>query len=123
MNAAGVSDLRKRIAAGEDEPVVMLNLLRFRPDGGRRRYAEYTDAVRPLLQQVGAKVIYWGDPAPALLGAESWDSVLMVEYPSRLAFLSMVGSDAYREIEHLRTEALASGELHPMETKSGGGDA
>ncbi len=32
-----------------DGPVVMLNLLKFLPDGGAERYGEYGEAVAPLL--------------------------------------------------------------------------
>jgi uncharacterized protein (DUF1330 family) len=94
--------------------VVMLNLLRFKPDGGRERYAEYGAAVTPLLEKAGARVVFLGDPALPLLGEESWDSVLLVEYPTRQAFLEMIGSAEYQAIGHLRTEALERGELHPM---------
>jgi hypothetical protein len=31
------------------------------------------------------------------------------------AFQEMIGSPEYQAIAHLRTEALAKGELHPME--------
>ena len=40
---------------------------------------------------------------------------ILVEYPTRQAFLDMVGSAEYQAIGHLRTEALARGELHPMD--------
>jgi hypothetical protein len=29
----------------------------------------------------------------------------------------MIRSDAYRAIEHLRSEALVAGELHPLDTR------
>ncbi len=105
------------LAARADEagPVVMLNLLRFRPDGGRARYGEYAAAVGPLLKELGGRLLFAGDGAPALIGSGSWDLVLLVEYPSRKAFLGMIGSERYREIAHLRTEALSASELHPLE--------
>lgn len=53
--------------------------------------------------------------APALLGEESWDLVLLVEYPTRGAFLEMIQSADYQAIAHLRTEALSKGELHPLD--------
>jgi hypothetical protein len=81
--------------AGEEGPVVMLNLLRFKPDGGR--------------------IVWAGEPAAPLLGEKGWDMVALVEYPSRQAFLEMIASPEYREIGHLRTEALEAGELHPMD--------
>ncbi len=115
MNGEALARFKAR--AELEGPVVMLNLLRFQPDRGRERYAEYAEAVAPLLREIGAKVIYSGAPAPALLGEDSWDSILLVEYPSRRAFLSMIGSEAYRAIEHLRSEALIAGELHPVDTR------
>jgi hypothetical protein len=50
-----------------------------------------------------------------MIGEDGWDMVLLVEYPTRLAFLDMIGSPAYQEITHLRTEALTRAELHPMD--------
>jgi uncharacterized protein (DUF1330 family) len=99
----------------EASPVVMLNLLRFKPDGGRERYGEYGAAVAPLLEKAGARVAFAGDPATVLLGERSWDMVLLVEYPTRQAFLEMIGSEEYQAIAHLRTEALERGELHPLD--------
>lgn len=101
--------------AEEGAPVVMLNLLSFRPEGGRERYEEYGAAVAPLLDKAGGRIVFFGEPAPALLGEESWDWVVLVEYPTRQAFLDMIGSTAYQAIGHLRTQALTKGELHPMD--------
>lgn len=101
--------------AGDGTPVVMLNLLAFRPEGGRERYEEYGAAVAPLLEKAGGRIVWFGAPAAALLGDGSWDLVVLVEYPTRQAFLDMVGSEEYRAIEHLRGEALVKGELHPMD--------
>ncbi len=113
LNQEGFAAFAAR--TGEGSPVVMLNLLRFVPDGGRERYGEYGAAVAPLLEQAGARVSFAGDPATVLLGERSWDLVLLVEYPSRQAFLEMIGSAEYQAIAHLRTEALERGELHPLD--------
>lgn len=95
--------------------MTMLNLLRFKPDGGRQRYEEYGAAVAPLLEKVGGRIAFVGEASPPLLGTEQWDLVALVEYPSRQAFLDMVGSEEYRAVEHLRSEALDKGELHPVD--------
>jgi uncharacterized protein (DUF1330 family) len=105
-------------SAGEDAPVTMLNLLRFKPEGGRERYEEYGAAVAPLLERACARVAFLGKSAPALLGKSGWDLVLLVEYPTRQAFLEMIGSTEYQAIGHLRTEALEEGELHPLSAAS-----
>lgn len=112
LNQEGFAAFSAR--AGEDAPVVMLNLLRFKPDGGQERYAEYGAAVTPLLEKAGARVIFLGEAAMPLLGEGRWDSVLLVEYPTRQAFLEMIASPDYQAIGHLRTEALEHGELYPM---------
>jgi uncharacterized protein (DUF1330 family) len=112
-NAAGLTALAAQAAEG---PVTMLNLLLFKPDGGRERYAEYGAAVAPLLEKVGGRIAYAGEAAPPVIGERSWDLVALVEYPTRQAFLDMVGSPAYQAIAHLRSEALERGELHPLDT-------
>lgn len=112
-NEAGFAAFSER--TDEPSPVTMLNLLEFEPEGGRERYAEYGAAVAPLLERAGGRVIFAGDGNPVLLGDGSWDMVLLVEYPSRSAFLEMIGSEEYLAIAHLRTEALVRGELHPLD--------
>jgi uncharacterized protein (DUF1330 family) len=112
-NEEGFANLSSRLDEG---PVTMLNLLAFKPDGGRERYMEYGEAVLPLLEGAGGRVVFQGRASPVLLGDESWDLVLLVEYPTRRAFVEMIQSPAYQAIAHLRTEALAKGELHPLDS-------
>jgi uncharacterized protein (DUF1330 family) len=113
LNQEGFAAFAGRV--GEAAPVVMLNLLSFKPEGGRERYEEYGTAVAPLLERVGGRIVFLGEPASALLGESSWDMVVLVEYPSRQAFLDMTSSTEYQAIGHLRTEALIKGELHPVD--------
>ena len=96
-------------------PVYMLNLLEFLPDGGAERYAEYGTAVAPLLEKAGGKPVFAGRPAEQLIGEGSWDMVLVVSYPTRQAFIDMVSSPDYQEIEHLRSESLRRSELRAMD--------
>ena len=93
-NEEGLAALTERAADGS--PVVMLNLLSFEPDGGRARYEEYGAAVAPLLEKVGGRIVYVAEASPALLGKDSWDLVALVEYPTRQAFLDMVGRAIHR---------------------------
>jgi len=111
-NEEGFADLLGRL---EEGPVTMLNLLAFQPEGGRERYLEYGAAVLPLLERAGGRVLFQGPASPVLLGDHSWDLVLLVEYPTRQAFLEMIQSPDYQAIAHLRTEALKKGELHPLD--------
>ena len=98
-----------------DGPVYMLNLLEFATDGGAERYGEYGAAVAPLFEKAGGKPIFAGRPAESLIGEGSWDMMLLVSYPTRQAFLDMVSSPEYQEIEHLRSESLRRSELRAMD--------
>jgi uncharacterized protein (DUF1330 family) len=107
------ADLKRFLAEDPDQPVVMLNLLRFEPGGGRERYARYAREIVPFLEKVGAEVVYLGDTSTILVAPEShrWDAVLLVRYPSRRAFSQMVADPDYQRITSLRTEALSDAVL------------
>ena len=101
-------DLKRFLAEDDGGPVVMLNLLRFRPDGGRERYAEYVEHFRRTASVHGAEVVYAGDGSTALVAepGQSWDAVLLVRYPTRQSFSDMVRDPEYQTGTHLRSEAL-----------------
>jgi uncharacterized protein (DUF1330 family) len=105
----------KRFLQHDTGPVVMLNLLRFRKDGGRERYAQYARALTGLLPRFGGEVIYAGDGHTPLVAedGQAWDAVLCVRYPSRAAFSEMVADPDYQQVTHLRTEALEEAVLQP----------
>jgi uncharacterized protein (DUF1330 family) len=103
-------------ARASEGPVYMLNLLEFLPEGGAERYAEYGAAVAPLFARAGGKAIFAGRPSESLIAEGSWDMVLVVEYPTRQAFLDMVSSPEYHAIEHLRSESLVRSELRAMDS-------
>lgn len=100
-------------SSSQTGPVVMINLLRFNPDGGAAAYAHYGEGVMPCLRQAGAQVIWQGRPDSVVIGGETdlWDAVVLVEYPSRQAFLQMVSSVEYQDIAERRTAALADSRL------------
>jgi uncharacterized protein (DUF1330 family) len=102
------ADLKRYLAEDPGGPVVMLNLLRFKPDGGRERYQEYVEHFRRTASPFGAEVVYVGDGSTAVVAepGQAWDAVLLVRYPSRQAFTDMIRDPAYQEGTHLRSEAL-----------------
>lgn len=106
--------LKSFLEAAPDEPVVMLNLLRFR-DGGRDSYEQYLAHFAEHAGDVGGQVLYYGDGATALVAedGQAWDAVLLVSYPTRRAFSEMVRSPRYQEGTHLRDEALVEAVLQP----------
>jgi uncharacterized protein (DUF1330 family) len=108
-------EFQELVERADEGPVVMLNLLDFKPAGGAERYLEYAEAVEPLLERAGATVLFAGQASAALIGPSRWDLVALVQYPTRRAFLDMIGSAEYQAIAHLRGEALERTELHPLD--------
>jgi len=101
-------------ATDNNDSVVMVNLLQFRP-GGAASYQRYAKEVQPHLDSVGATVLYAGDTSHVVAGDIDqpwWDAIVVVRYPSRAAFMSMVTNPAYHEDAHVhRAAALKSTHL------------
>ena len=101
--------IRALVAAELDGPLVMVNLLRFAPDGGAERYRAYGAAAAPFLNEYGATVRFLGTGLATVIGGEEWDEVILVEYPSKQAFFDMISDPDYPS--DLRTGALADSRL------------
>ncbi|GLV77094.1 DUF1330 domain-containing protein [Streptomyces hygroscopicus] len=109
-------ELDTLLAEDPGGPVVMLNLLRFRPDGGRESYQRYADALGAEINaRYGLRVEYLGDGGRALVAedGQAWDMVALVRYPDRRAFVDMIRDPDYRAAAHLRSEALVEAVLQP----------
>ena len=113
--------LRELAESKDGDPVVMLNLLRFkqRADGvdegatGAEAYARYSLAAEPFLRAVGGRLRAALNPQQCVIGPMEgeWDLVLLVEYPSRQKFLEMAANPGYQEIHAHREAALADSRL------------
>jgi len=95
----------------DEGPVVMVNLLKFKPDGGAGSYAKYAEATAKFLAEVGGRLVYRGRYRMPVIGDEDWDEILLVEYPSIAAFFEMMRNEDYRAVTHYRTEALIDSRL------------
>ncbi len=85
----------------------MLNALWFAPAGGTERYAEYTRGVMPIIEQVGADVLFPPLGVEEVLeGDFDPDLAFVIRYPSAQAFTEMWHSDAYANVAPLRSNAL-----------------
>jgi uncharacterized protein (DUF1330 family) len=102
--------------SGVEGPIHMLNLLKFKPDGGAARYGEYAKHAAPCLAKVGGRVVYQAEGRAAVIGPEAWDLVLIVEYPSVAKFMEMVTSAEYQKGVHHRSEALVDSRLLCMQS-------
>ena len=90
----------------EAEPIAMFNALWFRPDGWQL-YGQYGGEVLPILADVGAELVtpFLTLDEP-LEGGFDPDLVGFVRYPSAAVFDEMVNSERYRQVAHLRTDAV-----------------
>ena len=104
-DAATMQRLRDSVGPG---PVVLVNLVKFRPDGGSEAYARYGQVVGPLIRPAGGQVVYSGTAGPMVAGRqEDWDRVILVRFDNIDRFLEMVGDPIYQnEARRLRIEAL-----------------
>lgn len=117
--------IRELIESGQTGPVVMLNLLKFRP-GGEASYRRYGEAVLPIVGDLGGRLLWQGRADSVVIGdleADDWDVVALVEYPSRQAFIQMVSSPVYQEIAGLRSDALEESRLVACTPQFFAGDA
>jgi len=101
-------DLARLVPDGQ--PVVMINLLRFRewanyPAGmetekltGKQAYDRYGRHVLPFLMAVGGRPIWRGQASCMVIAAagERWDEAILVQYPSRSAFERMIRNPDYQ---------------------------
>jgi len=105
-------ELERFAARAGEGPIVMLNMLKFVPDGGIESYMKYGESVAPLLEKIDAEVVYTGAADEMLIGDEDWDAIAIVRYPTRGAFLDMIQSPEYQAIVHYRTDALERSVLY-----------
>jgi len=114
------ADLERFREQDDGRPLVMAQLLRF-SEGGRERYLAYSAAMQPILIKLGAQVLYAGECTLPLLAADgqAWDALVIVRYPSRAAFVEMLGDPVYQAVAHLRRAALREVSLLPMNDWAG----
>ena len=105
-----------------DEPIMMLNLLRFREkavyeDGreasGAEAYAAYGRDSGPVFRRVGGEIVWRGKPQLVLIGPqdEYWDEIFVARYPTASAFLEMVTDPEYRAAVRHRQAAVEDSRL------------
>jgi hypothetical protein len=122
------SDALRAVAAAlpAEQPVVMLNLLRYRaqatyddpaaqpPCTDQEAYQAYIDAFRQYNDPAEYTIVFQGAAQAQLAGlpGEQWDAVALVEYRNLGVFRRWVESDFYvRQVEPIRRAALADWRL------------
>ena len=112
--------LTEAVAKGVNQPIVMVNLLKFRDkavykdgraDGGtgREAYMRYGDRMRPFVEAHGGKMLFVGEVKSLVIGevGEMWDAVALMEYPSSQAFVKIAMAPEVAEFGVHREAGLA----------------
>ncbi len=114
-------DQFKILANNKNEsPVVMLNLLKFKKEGGKEAYFRYIKESSPFAEEIGAKTLYLGKPKELLYGDEDWDLLMLIHYPSRKAFEKMINNPGYIKAHEWREKGTERAILYatdPVEFK------
>ncbi len=121
---ASVEQLETLRKAEPTGPIVMINFLAFRERAvyaepvddadvsGSAAYARYGDLTAPLIARVGGRVLWSGRPRTRLVGEPGeWESVVLVRYPSRTAYLRMIQRSDYQLGTRHRDAGLERTEL------------
>jgi uncharacterized protein (DUF1330 family) len=104
--------IRTLLAAPDDRPVVMLNLLRFKDEvdgvSGEETYRRYAEKMVPFVESRGGRVIWSGRVDSQLIGegGDFFHMAAVVEYPSRKAFIEIANDPYVAEIAVHRASGL-----------------
>ena len=94
--------------APDEGPVVMMNLLKFKPREGASEYSKYGQSAVQMVEARGGKVLWMGKVDQTLIGPvdEAWDAIALVQYPSRKAFVEMTSTEEYDAAHEHRESGL-----------------
>ena len=94
--------IQSLLTGAPDRPVVMLNLLRFKPRAdapdadvsGEEAYRRYMADMLPFVTARGARVLWSGRVNSQVIGSggEGFHHAALVEYPSRAVFVAIATS-------------------------------
>ena len=130
--------VRDFVRRGIKGPVVMLNLLRFRPVAdysahphlapsepisGATAFERYVALTLPHLEASGGALTFLGEGGPFLIGpaGERWDCVMLVRQASVESFLAFAEKTDYLAGLAHRTAAIVDARLLPVKERSAPG--
>ena len=95
----GMEEIKFPVIEAGQGPVVMLNLIRFKDK--KVYFDEYIPAFGQVVKQLGIEgvnVKFVGEVAANIIAGENeqWDEVVLVEYPSAEAFMTIASSEVYQ---------------------------
>ena len=108
--------VRDLLAGPADQPVVMVNLLRFKaaadaPDeglSGEEAYRRYAAPMIAFVTSKGGRLIWSGRVDSQVIGGggEEFEVIALVEYPSRKALVEIAADPHFKEISIHRATGL-----------------
>ena len=102
--AEELAELAKTIPPG---PIVIINLIKFKPgEEARAAYVRYMEGSRPAANP-DMEVIHAGKAAGDVGAGEDWDYSIIARYRQFADFVGVVTSDAWREADRHRAQAIA----------------
>jgi uncharacterized protein (DUF1330 family) len=105
--------IQRLLAQDYKGPIIMVNLLKFKPDGGEELYQQYYEGTKALMMgKAITRVVYRGAGLQPVIGDEEWDEIALYEYPSIQTFIEMGRDQEYLEVVNLRTESLLDSRLY-----------
>jgi uncharacterized protein (DUF1330 family) len=120
VGGPGPSQWDHLLVVPEDQPVALVNLFAFRelaeygdspepPVAGQEAFNRYAAVSAPALDAVGGRFVHFGSHRGNLVGEEeTWDLVVVGEYPSVEALVALHEDPAYREAYRHRVAACAA---------------
>jgi uncharacterized protein (DUF1330 family) len=112
------ASLQQLAKQADDTPVIMLNLLRFRPRGDATIYSMYGREAAPEVEKVGSFIGHYGavitDLDPALGFDASYDAVVMPVYHRRSSYLALQRSSIYQLVIPYRSAGTSRRTLYVL---------
>jgi uncharacterized protein (DUF1330 family) len=112
------ASLQQLAGQPDDTPIIMLNLLRFRPRGDATIYGMYGREAAPEVAKVGSFIGYYGavitDLDPALGFDASYDAVVMPVYHRRGSYLALQQSSIYQLVIPYRSAGTSRRTLYVL---------
>ncbi len=108
-----------------DGPIAQVNLLKYRvkaayqpgdPEHGREdpgaaAYQRYADGIGHIATELGGHCLLLGHTERYFIGQGDWDSVMVMHFPSRKAFIAMLNHETYQAMHRHRDAGLLAQEL------------
>lgn len=108
VNPAEINRINEIADSGNDGPVLMLNLNRYRPEAGfpdGDLYSEYMAILAKAVAEVGGKVLWQTSVRGRVVGEHAFHEALGAWYPTHQAFLNL-SANPYSD-ENMRLRSLA----------------